>query len=314
MNPVTPSTPDPAMNRFTDNQHLNRHRHNVKSQFGEDGIIAKIFEILPRERQNHWSCEFGAWDGKHCSNTYNLLMNAGWQGVLIEANPRKFRDLRETYRGVDRAVLLNEFVQFSGANTLDDILARTAIPKDFDLLSIDIDGNDYHILASLRIYRPKVIVIEFNPTIPDNIAYIQEPDPRRQHGSSLRAITELARQKDYELICVNAENAFFVDRQYFPRFDIQDNSITALKYYREPLQVFQLYDGTLVFQGAPSHRMIWYNLPTDFNRLQILPRFVRHAGVPWGNNLLLRVVIKLLRKYRLRFWQGVDADPGAWKL
>lgn len=314
MNPATPTSNDVSMNRFTDNQFLNRYRKNVKSQFGEDGIIAKIFEILPRDRQNHWSCEFGAWDGKHCSNTYNLLMNVGWRGVLIEANPRKFRDLQVTYKGVDRAVLLNEFVQFSGENTLDQILARHAIPRDFDLLSIDIDGNDYHILASIQVYRPKVIVIEFNPTIPDNIAFIQEADPRWQHGSSLLAITELAKKKDYELICVNAENAFYVDRQYYPLFGIKDNSIAAMKYYREPLQVFQLYDGTLVFHGAPSHRMIWYNLPTDFNRLQILPRFVRHAGVPWGNNVVLRAVIKLLRMYRLRYWKGVDADPGAWKM
>jgi hypothetical protein len=143
---------------------------------------------------------------------------------------------------------------------------------------------------------------------------LQDPDPLKKNVSSLLALTELARGKGYELICVNAENAFYVDRQYFPLFGIKDNSIAALKYFREPLQVFQLYDGTLVFHGAPSHRMIWYNLPTNFNKLQILPGFVRRAGVPWGNNLVLRGIMKLLRTYRLKCWSGVDADPGAWKM
>ena len=95
-------------------------------------------------------------------------------------------------------------------------------------------------------------------------------------------MTKLANRKGYELICVNAENAFYVDSKYFPLFGIKDNSIEALKYYREPLQVFQLFDGTLVFQGEPSHSLVWYSLPVDFNKLQILPQFIRNASAPWG--------------------------------
>ena len=35
-----------------------------------------------------------------------------------------------------------------------------------DLLSIDIDGNDYHIFESLKKLRPRLIICEYNPTIP----------------------------------------------------------------------------------------------------------------------------------------------------
>ena len=97
-------------------------------------------------------------------------MNKGWSGVLIEANKKKFRELQKTYLDVSKAVLINEFVNISGQNTLDEILSKTAIPKEFDFLSIDIDSTDYHIWESLEIYRPKLVVIEFNPSIPNNRA------------------------------------------------------------------------------------------------------------------------------------------------
>lgn len=302
------------MTEFTENQYLNRYRRDVKSQFGEDGIVEKIFEIIPKNDCTKWSCEFGAWDGKHCSNTYNLLVNKGWSGVLIEADPRKFRELQKTYLALDQAILINTFVDINGDDVLDRILSGTKIPKMFDLLSIDIDGADYHIWNSLQEYRPKVVIIEFNPTMPNNIEFVQEADPSKKHGSSILSLTRLATRKGYELICINAENAFYVDREYYPLFRIQDNSIEALKYYREPIQVFQLFDGTLVFQGEPSQSLIWYNLPVDFNKLQILPKFVRDAGVPWGGNRLYRALIKMLRIYRQRFWSGIDKDPGAWKM
>ncbi|MFA5040792.1 MAG: FkbM family methyltransferase [Bdellovibrionales bacterium] len=303
------------MTEFTDNQYLNRSRRNIaQSQFGEDGIIEKIFEIIPSESQNHWCCEFGAWDGKHCSNTNHLINAKGWTSVLIEANPVKFRDLQATFKGCSKAILVNEFVEIAGNSSLDSILERAGAPKDFDLLSVDIDGNDYHIFKSLERFRPKVIVIEFNPCIPDNIEFVQRPEPTLKQGTSLLAMTKMAGEKGYELICVNAENAFYVVKEFFPLFGIKDNSIAALKYYREPLQVFQLFDGTLVFHGQP-HCLYWYSLPVDFNKLQMLPKFVRDAGLPWGGNLFLRAVVKLLRLYRTRFWKSAaNVDYGAWKM
>ncbi len=302
------------MREFTDNQYLNRYRYDVKSQFGEDGIIEKIFEIIPKASQNHFSCEFGAWDGLHCSNTYNLITNKDWHGVLIEANKKKFKDLKKTYANVSNVTLINEFINIKGPNTLDQLLSKTDLPEDFDFLSIDIDSTDYHIWESLMEYRPKLVVIEFNPCIPDNIDYVQAADPSKNHGTSLLAMNKLAKRKGYELICVNAENAFFVDKKYFPLFGIKDNSIASLKYYREPLQVFQLFDGTLVFQGEPHHSLVWYSLPVDFNKLQVLPKFIRSARLPWGGNFFLRGCMKLLRMYRQKNWKGLDADPGAWKM
>ena len=67
---------------------LSEHASNTYSQFGEDGIIEKIFQIIG---VNSKVCiEFGAWDGFYLSNTANLWTN-GWKGILIEAEQRKIR-------------------------------------------------------------------------------------------------------------------------------------------------------------------------------------------------------------------------------
>jgi hypothetical protein len=299
-----------AMTRtFTTNQFLNTFRRDVKSQFGEDGIIEKIFEIIGPGSK--WCCEFGAWDGEHCSNTYNLIRNKGWSGVLFEGDGGKCRTLQQNYRDRSDVYCMNRLVGWEGPNALEKLLSETPIPKDFDLLSIDIDGNDYHVWASLEKYRPRVVIVEFNPCVPNNIEFIQVADAKVHQGVSILSLTELAKEKGYELICVNAENAFFIVRELFPKMNIQDNSIEAIKYYREPLQVFQLFDGTLVFAG--EHCLYWYGLPVDFNRLQVLPGFVRRAGTSWGGNVVLRGALKLLRTWRTRA-NPLREGVGSWKL
>ena len=54
---------------------FNRFKKNVFSQNGEDGILEillKKLKLLSKNKDN-WCCEFGAWDGIHGSNTFNLI-------------------------------------------------------------------------------------------------------------------------------------------------------------------------------------------------------------------------------------------------
>src|ERR1044071_1324688 len=219
----TTSAPDETASNK--NRYLLSYRKDFASQFGEDGIIEKIFSIIPE--RNRWAVEFGAWDGQFCSNTLNLIKNHDWSAVLIEANPKKFKELTRFHASRKNVHCLNRFVTFTGPDALDAILGETPIPKDFDLLSIDIDGADYHIWKSLEKYRPKVVVIEFNPCIPKNIEFVQVADMHVQHGTSILSMTKMAKEKGYELVCVNQENAFYVDRKYFELFGIADNSVDA---------------------------------------------------------------------------------------
>src|SRR5690242_6376825 len=75
---------------MSDQRSLQLFRRNVYSQNGEDGVLDEIFRRLSMD--SGWFCEFGAWDGRYGSNSYNLLRN-GWRGVMIEGDPRRYRRL-----------------------------------------------------------------------------------------------------------------------------------------------------------------------------------------------------------------------------
>ena len=136
---------------------------NVTSQAGEDGIIEKALDVVGvRDR---WCVEFGASDGRDWSNTHNLINRHGYSAVLIEADPRRVKQLKARYAGNAGVTPLRAFVGTGSQDGLDAILTPTPIPKNFDFLSVDIDGNDYHVWRAVREYRPKLVCIEFNPTI-----------------------------------------------------------------------------------------------------------------------------------------------------
>jgi hypothetical protein len=129
------------------------YSRNVTSQYGEDGMIAKILELIGVK--NKWSVEFGAWDGKYLPNTWDLINNQGWSAVLIEGEEKRANRLSELHAARAGEVFVqNAFVGWEGPQRLDALLASSPVPRDFDLLSIDIDGNDWHVWAGLKDYRP----------------------------------------------------------------------------------------------------------------------------------------------------------------
>ena len=258
----------------TDN-YLREFRGNITSQFGEDGIIAKIFNIIGET--NKFCIEFGAWDGRLYSNTWTLINNGRWRGILIEGDSRRFQDLIASYEGKQNVVLVNKYVGLSGEFCLMLSLKAAACPNDLDFLSIDIDGMDYYIWESLEHFNPRLVVIEFNPTIPNDVFFIQPRDQSFNQGASLLALIELAGQKGYELVVTTDANAFFVRSDLFHLFGIKDNSIGAIHNpggYES--RIFQLFDGTLVLAGRKS--LLWSEIPIEDWMLQPLAK--RHRRFP----------------------------------
>lgn len=258
---------------------LLRQARNVTSQYGEDGVIAAVFERIGI--RSRWCVEFGAWDGRHLSNTYDLLAHQQWSGVPIEGDPVRFLDLLKTY-GDNRAVYpLNAYVANDGEKVLDRLLASTPIPKDFDLLSIDIDGNDWHVWRSLRVYRPRVVVIEFNPTIPNDVVFVQAAEPSLNHGCSLRALVELGREKGYRLAAVTSSNGIFVTEQDFAVLGVDDSDLDTLYTPATDGRVFHGYDGTVFTVGMGS--FLWHPdgrtvAPEDAQVLPPEERVFPHPG------------------------------------
>lgn len=274
------------------------YQANVTSSAGEDGIIAKIFETIGEE--SRWCVELGALNGTHDSNVWNLIRNKKWSGVLIEADRTYFEKLQREYEHDSGAVCINEFVSFEGEHSLDAILGRTEIPKTFDLFVLDIDGNEYHLWDSLHAYRPRVMVVEFNPTIPNDVEFVQPRDMSVYQGSSLRSLVELGKQKGYELIAANEVNAFFVLNELFPRFGIADNAIDLIHIdHSFETKLFQLYDGTLKIAGYTD--LMWHKLPIDEDMLQVLPKRRRVYPAMISPDPILRMV-----KYVARTLPGYE--------
>ena len=178
------------------------------SQTGEDGVIEKILEVIPEH--DKWCVEFGAWDGVFLTNTRNLIESQGYSAGLIEADKAHFHALQQNYAQHANVITMNRRVGFGQADGLDNILSTTPVPREFDFLSIDIDGNDYHVWRAISHYRPKVVLIEFNPTIPTPVRFVQPADPSVSQGASLLSLVELGKEKGYELVAVLQWNAFFV--------------------------------------------------------------------------------------------------------
>jgi hypothetical protein len=113
------------------------------------------------------------------------------------------------------------------------------------------------------------VVVEFNPTIDNDIVFIQDYDVSINQGSSLLAFIDLAKLKGYELIAATEWNAFFVKSKLFDRFGIADNSIDSL--YAPPLltKILQGFDGTIVAVGVME--LIWQRLKLTQEDFQVLP-------------------------------------------
>ena len=254
---------------------LQNYKKNVFSQFGEDGLVEEILLRIGRSVElDKWCVEFGAWDGIHLSNTYNLIKNNGYQAVLIEGDQAKYDQLCRNIPS-DDVVKICRFVGLDSDSSLDSILKGTRVPQNFDLLSIDIDGCDFFIFQSLLHFRPKIICIEFNPTIPNEIEFVQPEDFSIKRGSSAKSLVGLAEGKGYSLVAATTCNVFFVDDAY--RESVAGSGKISLPDVRDDedtkCYLFSGFDGSIL-TSAPV-RLPWHSLTIPSGALQQLPRFLR---------------------------------------
>lgn len=184
----------------------------VYSKYGGDGILAYIFSKIGVT--NCTFVEIGVEDGTEC-NTANLSRNLGWRGLVIDANEewaKKARDFYKEYKVKVAACLVT-------AENINQTIRDNNIEGEIDLLSIDIDGNDYWVWEAISVINPRVVVMEYNTAmghhslaIPYNPAHRYQSD--FYYGASLRALSKLAVKKGYNLITCDSHglDAFFVRR------------------------------------------------------------------------------------------------------
>jgi hypothetical protein len=196
---------------------LNHFGFQVYSQHEEDGMLETLFAKIGTT--NKFFVELGVENGEQC-NTRFLREKLGWNGLLVDAV------------GENPALIKKEFVT---KDNINDLFFKYSVPKEFDLLSIDIDGNDYWVWKELALrYLPRVVLIEYNAKIPPTesktIAYAAnfEWDGTDYFGASLLALAKLGERKGYTLVACErfGVNAFFVRhdiaRQSFVKKEIAE--------------------------------------------------------------------------------------------
>jgi hypothetical protein len=169
---------------------------------GEDRICRKLFGRIGTTSQT--AVEFGAHDGFYKSNTAYFAIVEGWRCILFDAEPRS---------ELVRKALIT-------AENINEIFDDAEVPEDLDLLSIDIDGNDLWVWKALT-YRPRVVIIEFNPKWRPIRRRTIPYDPTRgawdqtdYYGASAGALVELGKEKGYALYESTSANLIFAQERF----------------------------------------------------------------------------------------------------
>jgi len=177
---------------------------NYYSQFGEDGLLAAIFDRIGVATK--WCFEIGAADGVWFSNTAQFVKKRGWRAVLIEGAPHYWDALGE-YAHKHNCIAVNTMLPNDG---LDKTLEQAGAPQEIDLGVIDVDGPDYWMWAGMVRYRPRVMVVEYRCSQPclEQIPPPENATAREQAGGE--TIRKLGLSKGYTLMVATSTNMIFV--------------------------------------------------------------------------------------------------------
>ena len=186
-----------------------------------------------------------------------------------------------------------------------DTLLEHGVPPDFDLYSVDVDGCDYHIWKATCVAgdfrpkvanpdpnlnpdpdpdpnpdpaKPKVVCIEFNPTISTSVHFVQEAEVSLQQGSSLLALRDLGKELGYTLLATTTFNGIFVRDDLVHRIDPhllpRTHELSVMHQTTMVTHLFQTYDGELKFAGPL--KMMWHEHALNPQKLQVLSKKNRY--------------------------------------
>ena len=184
----------------------------VFSQNGEDGVLAEILRRVGAPARHF--VEFGVESGREGNCVY-LADVAAWRGLFMEAGEQMFGLLSDKYAAQDGVQTIRARVT---ARNVEALFAQAGVPEEPDVVSIDVDGQDYWIWEAIQRYRPRVMIVEYNSAIDPRRKLVQPDEPDRswdgtdRYGASLAALQALADGKGYRLVHtdLSAVNAFFV--------------------------------------------------------------------------------------------------------
>ena len=184
---------------------LSEFEQKKYSQNGEDGITKKLIELIYNDDNNNkYYVEFGVENGKEC-NTRILREDFNWNGLQMDG----------TYENND----INLRKEFITKKNIVYLFKKYNVPSRINLLSVDIDFNDFYCLKEiLANYRCDILICEYNAThLPtEDKIIIYNPnggwDCSNYFGASLLSFYKLGNHYNYSLVYCNENgvNCFFV--------------------------------------------------------------------------------------------------------
>ena len=193
---------------------------HIYSQTDEDGFLLYIYSLIGAT--NKKVIEIGSGDGIEC-NSANLIINHGWNGLFIDGDKISINTAKKIYGFLKTTKnnppkLVNTWIT---TDSINQLIKDNNFDGKIDLLSIDIDGNDYWIWKAIKCINPRVIMIEYNSYWMEKESVTIPYDPQFQAkiingayycGASLLAFVSLGKELGYRLVGSNTKqfNAFFV--------------------------------------------------------------------------------------------------------
>lgn len=195
----------------------------VFSQTDEDGLLHYIFSVIGTTNK---VCLDVAFASPYGANTTNLIVNHGWNGILICGSESEVVRAKQFFSSHPDTVLFPPKIyhQWITAENINEIVERGLVDShiqdsEIDLFSLDIDGVDYWIWKALEAVEPRVVVVEYHNVLGEKsvtVPYKSDFNRFDIHpdymGASLPAFVKLGKQKGYRLVGCNryGYNAFFI--------------------------------------------------------------------------------------------------------
>ena len=201
--------------RYMEKKRLLRFGFKAHSQNEEDGIIQQIFHRIGTT--NKTFVEIGVGNGLENNTLYLLLQ--GWRGLWIDGSSEFVDFIKQKFTFALNNETLKVVPAWVQKDNINQLMAGVHDEaKQLDLLSLDIDGNDYHVLEAIEPLNARVIIIEYNPKYRPPVKWVMEHNPSHSYdksdylGASLKSFELLLLKKGYKLVGCNllGVNAFFV--------------------------------------------------------------------------------------------------------
>tara|TARA_B100000575_G_scaffold172467_1_gene138163 strand:+ start:347 stop:1102 length:756 start_codon:yes stop_codon:yes gene_type:complete len=190
--------------------------YKPNSQSNESSIVVKLIEKY-KINGNFLEIGFSPWE-YNCSKITDRF-----EGLIIDADSTNIKIGKWLYK---KTKFLNEFIHLDNINKI-----IKNINFKVEILSLDIDGNDYYIMEKLIFLNPSIIICEYNPTFytrPITIKYRKDFDRTKAsknwvyYGCSLKGWELFMKKNNYSMIKISNSgvNVFFIKDNLLKKKDV----------------------------------------------------------------------------------------------